>query len=206
MQKGELNTRKGWKRERASHALHFFPFQTLVTKPYMIFFPKTVATACSQSFSPFILLCVHSICSFFTVLCVISLLQVLGGPHCLTCVIMFFTVAPYRNTAPRKMGPFGPFISSNISANLVVSLTSNFDLAERFVKSFVLVKLCSEKPVFEYSLRTILGRIWNAQPGWSFKKLRLGVFVSRFESEADCQKILERRPWIINNSLLNLAT
>lgn len=141
------------------------------------------------------LLCLYSVfvqSVAFLPFCVSFLLcrssVVFGGP---TCVIMFPTMTPKHNTAPRKEGPSGPSIFSNVSTNSVLSLTPNFDLAERFAKSSVLVKLYSENSVSKSSLWTILGRIWNVQPRWSFKEPRPGVFAIQLNQRLTVKKFLK---------------
>ncbi|KAF4369242.1 hypothetical protein F8388_022898 [Cannabis sativa] len=53
-------------------------------------------------------------------------------------------------------------------------------------------------------VRKILLSVWNLEKNWKMKKFKEGVLGFFFDSEEDCSKVMNRRPWLVNGVLLNL--
>ena len=60
------------------------------------------------------------------------------------------------------------------------------------------------KPILMAVLKNILTRIWTHIRNWKIDERAPGIFSFWFESQEKCKFVLEKRPWIINNTLMNI--
>lgn len=65
-------------------------------------------------------------------------------------------------------------------------------------------KLITMMSIHKSLLQTIFLNVWRMATKWSIMESEQGVYSFFLDSKEDCKTILGKRPWIINNSLLNI--
>ncbi|KAF4400842.1 hypothetical protein G4B88_004385 [Cannabis sativa] len=92
---------------------------------------------------------------------------------------------------------------SNMEVEMM-ELFEDLTLEDIVAKKACVGKVIGCKTMAASVVKKILLGIWNLDKGWKMKKFEDGVLGFFFDSEEDCQMVMERRPWLVNGVLLNL--
>uniref|UniRef100_A0A803PI57 DUF4283 domain-containing protein n=1 Tax=Cannabis sativa TaxID=3483 RepID=A0A803PI57_CANSA len=86
---------------------------------------------------------------------------------------------------------------------MTLELEPDFELSDAITRTGVMACFFDGKGMSKNRLRDVLSEVWKKLKGkWKFKTLKPSVWGIFFDSDDDCEEILDKRPWLINGKLL----